>query len=309
MPSPYDAVIIGAGTAGLSAAVLLGRSRRRVLVLDGGPPRNAPAPAAHNVFTRDGTPPLDLLRMARADLAAYPNAEVREGRAVGVEGAEEAFVVALDDGAEVAARQVVLATGVVDELPEWPGVRELWGGTVFHCPYCHGWEVRERPLAVAMNGPDAADRVVLLRAWSDDVVLLTDGPSEVGAEGQATLDALGAETVEAPVAELVGDGDQLRAVRFADGTEVERGGLLLSPPQREASGLAAALGCETTETGHVAATMGRTSVPGVWAAGDLTTPLQSVASAAAQGSTAGAMLNHALAHADAEDQTHRPGVR
>ena len=294
----YDTVIVGAGTAGLTAAVMLGRSRRRVLVLDGGAPRNAPAAHAHNVFTRDGTPPLDLLRYALDDLEPYPGVEVRRARAVSIEGEAGAFEVALEDGTSVETRAVFLATGVVDELPDVPGVAELWGGTVFHCPYCHGWEVRDKPLVVWMNGPAAADRAVLLRGWSDDVAVLTDGPSEIGAEGEATLAALGVPVLEGEVAALVGT-DGLEAVRFRDGTEIARGGLLLSPPQHESSGLPAALGCETTETGHVAAPMGKTSVPGVYAAGDLVHLFQGVAAAAGLAAIAAGVLNHDLAQADA----------
>ncbi len=297
--SLFDAVIVGAGTAGLTAAVMLGRSRRRVLVLDGGPPRNAPAAHAHNVFTRDGTPPEDLLRYARADLEPYTSVEIRDTKATAIEGESGAFEVVLEDGSTVSARAVLLATGVTDELPDVPGVREFWGGTVFHCPYCHGWEVRGTPLAVWRNDPDAVDRAILLRSWSDDVIVLTNGPSTIGIEGEARLEALGIPVLEGEIAALVGT-DGLEAVRFEDGSEIARSGILISPPQHESSGLPAALGCELTETGHVATSlMGQTSVSGVYAAGDLMNMAQGVAAAAGMAAMAAGMLNHELAQADA----------
>ncbi len=301
---PFDAVVVGAGTAGLTAALYLGRARRRVLVLDGGPPRNAPAHAAYGVFTRDGTPPADLLLLARADLAAYPTVEVRGGEARDVTGTEGAFRVELTDGSAVEAHRVVLATGVVDELPDVPGVRELWGGTVFHCPYCHGWEVRDQPLGVWVDGPHALHMAVLLRGWSDDVVLFTD--AALDADARATLAALGVPVYESPVVALESEDGVLTAVRLADGTAVPRAGLLLGAPQHERSGIPARLGCETTEFGHVRVDMmGATSVPGVFAGGDLTNAMQSVVNAAAAGATAGAGANSSLALQDAHHAAER----
>ena len=298
---PLDVVVVGAGSAGLSAALVLGRSRRRVVVLDGGPPRNAPAHAAYGVFTRDGTPPLDLLAHARADLDPYPSVSVRAARATGVSGSDGAFAVALDDGPALHARKVLLATGVADDLPDVPGVAELWGGDLFHCPYCHGWEVRDRPLGVWANGPRAAEVTVLLRGWSDRLTVLTDGPSEIDGADAATLAALGVPVRQDPVAALEHDDGALRAVRFADGSRLALGGILVSVPQRERSGLPAALGCETTETGHVATgPSGETSVPGVYAAGDLATLMQAVTLVAAHGAQAAYALNRILAHEEAD---------
>ena len=298
---PLDVVVVGAGTAGLSAALILGRSRRRAVVLDGGPPRNAPAHAAYGVFTRDGTPPGELLRLARADLRPYPSVGVREGRATGVTGGDGAFTVSLGDGTALHARKVVLATGVVDELPDVPGVAELWGGDLFHCPYCHGWEVQGRALGVWSNGPHTAEVAVLLRGWSTDLTVLTDGPSALGADDAARLAALGVPVREDRVAALEHDGGALRAVRFQDSSRLALGGVLVSVPQRERSGLPAALGCETDETGHVATdASGETSVPGVFAVGDLASPGQAVTLAAADGAQAAYALNRHFAHADAD---------
>lgn len=244
MNHTYDAIVIGGGTAGLTAALYLGRSRRRTLVLAGGAPRNAPAHAAYGVFTRDGTPPLDLLRLARADAEAYPTVEIRDTEAR-------------------SARTVVLATGVVDELPDVPGVRHAWGGGLFHCPYCHGYEVRDRPLGVWVNNDHTLHMVTLLRGWSDDITILTDGPAVFPAADRRTLDALGIPVIEARIRALDVEGSDVRGVVFQDGARLDLGGILIGVPQRERSGIPASLGVETNETGHIATDVfGMTSVPG-----------------------------------------------
>jgi thioredoxin reductase len=303
----YDAVVVGAGTAGLSAALLLGRSRRRVLVLDGGNPRNAPASASHGFFTRDGVSPGELLEIGRGQLERYPGVEYRAGRAMGVSGSGGSFEVALEDGETVVSRKVVLATGVVDELPHRPGLRELWGRGVYHCPYCHGWEVRDRPLAVMAGGEEVVERAVLIRNWSRNLVALTDGsPLD---EARARLDAIGVPVNEKPIARLEGksDGSEgLTRIVFEDGSYIEREGLFYGPAQRQRSPLAEALGCEVVAMGPAAEVVKtdpmtrETSVAGVHAVGDAGTPMQSVALAAASGNVAAAMLNHALCIEDAE---------
>ncbi len=154
----YDVVVVGGGSAGLSAALVLGRSRRRTMVLDAGEPRNAPSSGVHGFFSRDGIPPKELLRIAREQLGPYPGVEVRSARATGASGEDGDFEVDLDDGSVVRTRKLLLAAGVADELPEKPGFKELWGRGVYHCPYCHGWEVRDRPLAVLNSGEWAATR-------------------------------------------------------------------------------------------------------------------------------------------------------
>jgi len=241
----YDAVVVGAGTAGLSAALVLGRSRRRVLVLDGGEPRNAPADASHGFFTRDGVHPGELLRIGREQLSPYPSVELREANATGATGADGSFEVALGGGGTVGARKLVLASGVVDELPETPGFRELWGRGVYGCPYCHGWEVRDRPLAVLAPAGGLLERVALILNWSRDLVALTDG-SPLGEEGRARLEALGVPLREERVSRLVGDpvAGGLSRVVFEGSAELEREGLFYAPPVRQRSGIAESLGCE-----------------------------------------------------------------
>lgn len=175
MAEKYDVVIVGAGTAGLSAALSLGRAMRRVLVFDGGAPRNAPASHAHNFFTRDGVPPDELLWLGKRDLEKYETIEVREGFATGASGEDGDFEVTLEGGEAVAARKIVIATGLSDVMLDIPGFAEAWGRGIYHCPFCHGWEVRDRPLAVYASGDTVMFRVNLIRNWSRDLIAVTDG--------------------------------------------------------------------------------------------------------------------------------------
>ena len=288
----FDAVVIGGGPAGLSAALALGRATRRVLLVGCGSPRNAPAHAAHNVFTRDGTPPTELLRLGREELAPY-DVVVRDECATDVRVEESAFVVALETG-EVRARGVVLATGIRDVLPDIPGFQELWGTGVFHCPYCHGWEVANRPLAIYARGDAASHFATLISGWTRDLVLFTDGPIDLADDEVQRIRSRGVVIREEPVERLVGSHG-LEAVVLRNGDTVPRSGLFLRPAQELRSDIAQRLGCTMTARGRVEAdAMGLTSVPMVFVAGDMGPGQQSVIAAAASGATAGAGLNHHL---------------
>ena len=304
-----DVVVIGAGAAGLSAALVLGRSRRRVLILDGGEPRNALSSGAHGFFTRDGLPPEELLRIGREQLAPYESVEYKQAKATVAGGASGAFEVVLEDGTTVSARRLILATGVADELPDRPGFSELWGRGVYHCPYCHGWEVRDRPLAVLNSGEGAAERALFIRNWSRDLVLLTDGPAGLDEKGWRRLRALGVSVREERISRLEGDpgrepgaaGGGLERIVFDDGSTLACEGLFYVPPQSQPSALAEALGCELERVAYALVvkndpTTRETTVPGVYAAGDVTGtgPLQSVPLAAASGAAAAYFANHAL---------------
>ena len=304
----YDAFVVGAGSAGLSAALVLGRSRRRVLVLDGGEPRNAPSSGVHYFLTRDGTPPDELLRIGREQLGPYPGVEVRQTKATGATGSDGDFEVALEDGTTVGARKILLATGVHDELPKRPGFRELWGRGIYHCPYCHGWEVRDRPLAVLADGEELLTRATLIRNWSRDLVALTDGAAGPDGDARDRLDALGVPVREERISRLEGDGAAgvLRRILFEDGSKITREGLFYAPPQRQRSDLAEALGCEVVAMGPFPAIVKgdpmtrETTVPGVYVAGDAGTMLQGAIMAASSGAAAAAFLNRALATEDVE---------
>ena len=302
----YDVVVVGAGAAGLSAVLVLGRGRRRTLVLDGGPPRNAPSHASHGFLTQDGTPPLELLRIAREELAAYDSVEVRAALATDARAVDDGFEVVLDDGATVATRQVLLASGVTDVLPEVPGFADLWGDGVHQCPYCSGWELRDRPLGLYGSWRSMFSRVALLRVWSGDLTVFIDDPSEEAAVELDRLRALGV-SVRTEAVTRVERGASGAGVRVVlGGDAVDLGGLFVSPAQEDRAGLAAALGCIPLEgAGGFTAyprtlSSGETTTTGVYAAGDLLGGQQSVAVAVGSGARAAQLMLHALAMADAE---------
>lgn len=292
-----DVIVIGGGAAGLSAALVLGRSRRRTLVIDAGAPRNAPSPSAHSIFTRDGTPPAELLRIARAQLEPYPSVELRDGSVDAVHRSADGFSVLLADGTEVNARRILFAIGVHDDLPPIDGVARLWGRGVLHCPYCHGWEVRDEPLAVCASGKDALEFAPLLLQWSNDLLLCTNGSEALAADERATLTALGVRIIETPIARVEGV-DALERIVFDDGREERRRALFMRPPQTLASDLPRQLGCELTEAGLIqVGADNQTSVPGVYAAGDATSAAQQIVIAAASGAQAAIRINHDLVQA------------
>lgn len=301
-----DVLIAGAGPAGLEAALVLARAGRSVVVLDGGPGRNAPAAHAHNVFTRDGTPPDELRQIGRQQAEGY-GARFVEGWAVDAEADDHGVRVRLADGTDLAARRLLLATGVEDLLPDVPGVMEAWGETVAHCPYCHGHELRGRPTAVLGSGAKGVHLAGLLLGWTDRVTLCTGLPHSpadpLADDDRQRLAALGVAVDDRPVAALDVDGRDVRAVVFEDGERLEATAVYVQPDQRLRGPLPAALGLSLTEAdpaafmppGLVAVdAFGKTSVPGVWACGDMTKPLQAVQMAATSGFVAGSMINHGL---------------
>jgi thioredoxin reductase len=306
MGPTYDVVIIGGGAAGLSAALVLGRARRRVVVIDAGSPRNAPAAHMQGYLSRDGMPPAKLLAAGRAEVAGY-GVELRKGtvrhvRSTGTDGHRTAFAVDLADGGTVVARKVLVATGVTDELPDLPGVRERWGRDLLHCPYCHGWEVRDEPLGVLGTLPGSVLHAQLVRQWSDDVVFFAHTypltPSE-----RAELDARGIRVVDGEVARLVVDGDRLTGVELAGGRVVARTTVFVRPGNRaRPDGPLVDLACDVDEAGFpVVDRSGLTSVAGVWAAGNAADPRAQVIAAAGAGNTAAIAINARLVADDVAD--------
>jgi thioredoxin reductase len=287
----WDCAIVGGGAAGLSAALVLGRARRRVLVLDIGEQSNRPAHGIGGLLGHDGRGPAELYSRGRAELAAYPTVQVRDARVTGGSPQDGGFTLSTADGDTVEAARLLLATGMDYAVPDLPGVAELWGGSVFHCPYCHGWEVRDGALAVLGNTA-AAHRALLLRGWSADVVLLTDGPADLDVDERRQLQQAGVPVVERRVAGVRGHGGALEVVLFADGGELPRDGLLVAAPPRQRSSLASDLGAELTERDTVDVDpFGQTTVPGLYAAGDVSSLMPQVASAIAEGSRAAAVIN------------------
>jgi thioredoxin reductase len=298
----YDVAIVGGGAAGLSAALVLGRARRRVVVIDAGTPRNAPAAHMQGFISRDGTPPADLLAAARAEVGRY-GVEIVEDRVV---DATVGFALRLAGGRTVEARRVLLATGAVDDLPDIAGARERWGRDFLHCPYCHGWEVRDQPIGVLATGPGSVEHAHLLRQWTDDVILFTHTHA-ITAEDRATLDARGIPIVDGAVERLVIADDRLRAVQLVDGRTVPRDALFIRPALRaHADGPAAALGCDLLPDGLVRVDAeGRTSVPGVWAAGNAANPRAQVITAAGEGSAVAIAINTGLVQDDIDTAKQR----
>lgn len=300
MNKTWDCVVVGGGAAGLSAALVLGRARRRTLVVDAGNQSNLPAHGIGGLLGHDGRSPAELYEIGRQELAKYPAVEIHKGTVVSASGEEGSFALDLDDGSTVTSRRVLLTTGMNYRIDEVPGFAELWGGSVFHCPFCHGWEVEGKPLAVRGNGDRGVHGALLLRFWSDDVKLLTDGPAELDHEQREKLAAAGVVVDERPISGVVAENGSLSAISFADGSRLERAGLLVAPVLAQRNGLAQQLGAEFSDPGPMLVdalktdSFHRTTVPGVSAAGDASGQMQQVAVAISSGSVAAAVLVQSL---------------
>lgn len=293
-PGPYDAIVVGGGPAGLSAALMLGRCRRRVLVIDAGRPRNAASRALHGFLTRDGLPPTELLALARAELSPYDVTLVHD-EVVDASCGEGGFAVAARAGTRHAARALLLATGVVDRVPAIEGLDQLYGRSVFHCPFCDGWEVRDQPLAVYGRGAAGHDVAIALRAWSTDIVLCTDGPTRLSHAYREDLARLGIPVLNARIARLEGDDGQLQRIVLRGGKTLERRAMFVTLGQDPGSDLAMRLGCTKLYKGAVRTDRyERTEVPGLYVVGDASWDTQIVAVAVAEGAKAGMAIHRAL---------------
>ncbi|MET9953996.1 NAD(P)/FAD-dependent oxidoreductase [Streptomyces sp. NPDC006339] len=313
----YDVVVVGGGAAGLSAALVLGRARRSTLVIDAGEPRNAPAAHMQGYLSRDGMSPAELLAVGRREIAAY-GVEWTQGLVTaavpdGPEAADgrDGFTVALEDGRTVRARRLVVTTGLVDELPEIDGVAERWGRDVLHCPYCHGWEVRDRAFGVIAHPVMPAHQALMVSQWSPDVTLFLHTAPEPSAEDAARLAAAGVTVVSGEVAGLVVEDDRITGVRMADGRIVPREVLFVGTRTVPRDGLLRALGAATHETPFgtfvTVDETGRTSVPGVWAAGNAIGAHEQVINAASGGYRAAVMVNADLLMADLDRRVAAAG--
>lgn len=293
----YDALIVGGSYAGLSAAMILARARRQVAVVDSRLPRNRFTRVGHGFFGQDGKAPYAILQEAREQLLAYPSVTYMEGEAISAAQDGTAFMLHLEDGQILAGRRLVLATGLRDELPPVSGLAERWGVGVAQCPYCHGYEAGGQPLGVLASHPMAVHQALMIPDWGP-TTLFTQNFLEPDAEQVAKLDARGVRVERTPIAELLGPGQELESVRLADGRLIPLKALFIQPKTFMASPLAAQLGC-AFEEGMTGAFLRvddfkQTSVPGVYAAGDATTPFHNATFAAASGTAAGVGAHQSL---------------
>ena len=299
----YDAIVVGGSFAGLSAAMQLARARRRVLVLDAGKPRNRYSLASHGFLGQDGRSPKEIMETGRQQLLAYPTVHFHRAEATEAVPAEDGFAVtfqdeALEQGGIARAKKLILATGLVDHLPDVPGMQELWGEGVNQCPYCHGYEVAGRKFAVFGTGPGSVHHAAVVRDWSEDITLLTNGGDWLTPDHRAMLTARGIGLDETPLRRLIPHGRELEAVEFADGRVVPYGALFTGTRWSFASPLAERLGCETEDgmAGPLIKVdfMKETTVSGVFAAGDLSNPMPNTTLASASGMLAGTGAHQSL---------------
>lgn len=303
----WDVIVIGGGAAGLSAALLLGRARRQVLVVDAGSPRNRFAAHMHGVLGNEGVDPADLLTRGREEVAAY-GVEVRPGQVDRVDQASEddagtaAITVTLDDGTRLPARALVVATGMTDQLPDVPGLAERWGTSVLHCPYCHGWEVRGQRLGLLATSPMDLHRAQLIRQWSDDLTVFTAGVGQLEPDLEARLRSRGITLVDSPVVEVLGEGESITGVRTDDGAVVELDAIFTGGEPQPHEAFLADLELDRTDNpmGSFLAVdpMGRTSAERIWAVGNVTNPGATVPMSIGAGALTGGAVNMALVAED-----------
>lgn len=291
----YDAIIIGGSYAGLSAAMALGRSLRNVLVIDSGNPCNATTPHSHNFLTQDGVAPGQISEVARRQVEHYETVHFVNDLAVKGNQRANGFEIALQSGTMVAGSKLIFAAGIKDLLPEIPGFSDCWGISVIHCPYCHGYEFRQRKTAILANGDRAFHLSMLVNNLTKELILLTNGQADFTAEQSEALDKHGIQIIERGVSEIVHSDGKIRHVRLINGQELVLDAMYAAVPFEQNTTIPMSLGCELNEAGYlVTDAFQKTGISGVYACGDSTVMMRSVANAVASGNTAGAMVNMEL---------------
>jgi thioredoxin reductase len=295
----FDVIIVGAGPAGLSAALILGRCRRSVLVCDSGQPRNAASHGLHGFITRDGIEPKEFLLIGREQLRQYETVELRDAKVEMASRRNGGFELTLAGGEKVFSRKLLLATGVIDELPPIEGLDQFYGQSVFHCPYCDGWEMRDQPLAIYGRAESGSGLAVEMTLWSKDLVLCTDGPSDLSSEHSEKLSKHQIPVREEPIARLEGRDGVLEYIVFDNGEKLQRRGLFFSTGWQQSSDLAKTLGCTFSKEGCVdTGEYEATNVRGLYVAGDASRMVQFVIVAAAEGAQAAVAINKELLKED-----------
>lgn len=295
----FDVIIIGGSYAGLSAAMGLGRARRHVLIIDSGKPCNRQAPQAHNFITHDGVPPAVIAQKAKAQVLAYPTVVFVDDKALTATGTDGHFEITTESGRSFRSKKLLLAYGVKDIPTPIPGFEQCWGISVLHCPYCHGYEVRDAALGVIANGDMGFEYARLIANWSRNLALFTNGPSTLNEEQQDKLRAKGITVVEQAIAEIAHNAGHISALTFIDGTKHDLTAIFARGSIEQHSDIAAQLGCELRTDVMYAGLIsvdgfGKTTTPGVYAAGDNTHPFRSVAMATGSGNMTGPVINHEL---------------
>ena len=299
MKADFDVIIIGGSYAGLSAAMALGRALRNVLIIDSGKPCNRRTPHAHNLITHDGNKPATIAKHALQQVLKYPTVRLRKGIAAKAFKQSDLFKIETEQGEIFTSRKVLFATGIVDTMPTIPGFAECWGISVLHCPYCHGYEVRNEPTAIFANGEVAFEFAKIISNWTKELTLLTNGPSQLTPQQTADLSRNNIRINERPLKEVVHEGAYISKVAFNDGTNLAINAMYAKLAFEQHSNLPQTLGCELTEAGFIKIDeMQSTSVNGVFAAGDNTTMFRSLSIAIAAGNKAGALINHQLIQED-----------
>jgi thioredoxin reductase len=298
-PSTWDVVIAGAGPAGLSASLVLGRARRRVLLCDSGTPRSWASKEMHAYLSRDGMSPQEFLAIGRREVRRYPGVRYLPQEVCSARRAGAGFSVALADGRRVRCRKLLIATGVFDIVPRIPGIDELFGRSVFQCPYCDGWEMRDRRVLAYGRGQRGFQIARAMTAWTDDIMLCTDGAAGYSAADRKLLARNGIRLIEQRIASLEGSRGRLRTVVFADGERLARDAMFFDTPSRPQSRLAESIGCKFGRNGGVlCGEYEATSVPGVFVAGNIIRDVQLTIVAAAEGARAAFGINRALTRED-----------
>lgn len=302
--SKFDVIIIGGSYSGLSAAMALGRALRNVLIIDSGKPCNRFAPHSHNFLTQDGKPPQQISAEAKDQVLKYNTVQFYEGLAVDAHNTETGFVVSTNTGSTFSTKKLLFATGLKDVMLPIPGFAECWGKSIIHCPYCHGYEVRNQPTAILANGDAAFHYAWLISNWTKDLTLLTNGKSSLTNEQNSQLQANNISIIETEVKEIQHENGQVQNVIFKDDSSLKVDAIYSGLPFEQHTDIPKQLGCEFSEDGHILVnSFQQTTVEGVYAAGDNSTPMRAVSVAVSSGTVAGAIINNHMALQNFEKTT------